>query len=82
MAGLQYNFFPTDFFFPPQRSINGDTTGQKVLPVKTLKKDDIDDSKQSTTLVRHDINKKNLKVFPSSSTALAPIHKQNQNGPQ
>ena len=39
-AGLQYYFFPTDFFYPRPSSANGDNTSSKpVLQVQTQKAD-------------------------------------------
>ncbi|KAA8518056.1 hypothetical protein F0562_015524 [Nyssa sinensis] len=80
MAGLQYNFFPTDFFFPPQQSVNKDGTRPQVLPVKTRKRDETDDGEVSKTIIQHDNSDKDLKVTLSASPALVPIEKKNQVG--
>ncbi|KAK7838232.1 hypothetical protein CFP56_020125 [Quercus suber] len=37
MAGLQYYFFPTDFFYPRPSSANGDNASKPVLQVQTQK---------------------------------------------
>nr|POE99857.1 hypothetical protein CFP56_35503 [Quercus suber] len=39
MAGLQYYFFPTDFFYPRPSSANGDNASKPVLQVQTQKAD-------------------------------------------
>lgn len=76
MAGLQYNFFPTDFFFPPP-SVNREATGPQVLPT-VIKSDEttgdlfkVQSSSPSALAVRREI-KKNiiLKALPSSSNPL------------
>ncbi|OIS96258.1 hypothetical protein A4A49_26677 [Nicotiana attenuata] len=80
MAGLQYNFFPTDFFFPAQKTVNGDNISQQNLLIKTRKSDEsLDDSKPQGKTVN-----KTLKAISSSSSSLAlvPIPKQKQNQDQ
>lgn len=34
MAGLQYNFFPTDFFYPRPPSVSTDAAQKVVLPLR------------------------------------------------
>ncbi|KAM7505363.1 hypothetical protein LguiB_004267 [Lonicera macranthoides] len=77
MAGLQYNFFPTDFLFPQTHPSDKAISGRNILPIGTQIKDQPNDSKQPTSLNRREINKKKiiLTALPSSSTALAPINK-------
>ncbi|KAM7500086.1 hypothetical protein LguiA_024500 [Lonicera macranthoides] len=77
MAGLQYNFFPTDFLFPQTHPADKAISGRNILPIGTQIKDQPNDSKQPTSLNRREINKKKiiLTALPSSSTALAPINK-------
>ncbi|KAL7169150.1 hypothetical protein ACSBR2_034230 [Camellia fascicularis] len=76
MAGLQYKFFPTDFFFPPQQSVNNtDVPLRQVLPIKPRKIDDINGCEQPITPI---INDKHLKAPPSSSLPISPIGKENQ----
>ena len=86
MAGLQYNFFPTDFFFPAQKTVSGDNISQQNLLIKTRKSDEsLDDSKPQGKTVN-----KTLKAISSSSSssssssllALVPIPKQKQNQDQ
>lgn len=55
MAGLQYNFFPTDFFFPPPPTAAADPAP---AVVKLPKAGETDDAKAS----------KSLKIATSSST--------------
>ncbi|KAK2975505.1 hypothetical protein RJ640_027632 [Escallonia rubra] len=71
MAGLQYNFFPTDFYYPRPRGVNRENTGQQVLHVKTQKGDETDASKHSTSLVSRviiDDNKARKGLHSSSSS--------------
>ncbi|CAK9184004.1 unnamed protein product [Ilex paraguariensis] len=79
MAGLQYKFFPTDFFVPSQQSVTRDgSSRQQVVPVRTRKIDEIDESKQPKAIVLiSEINKKNLKALPSSSQPLVDFDNQN-----
>ncbi|KAL8213753.1 hypothetical protein R6Q57_003202 [Mikania cordata] len=37
MAGLQYNFFPTDFFYPQPASMSKDGSGPQNLLLNTQK---------------------------------------------
>ncbi|KAJ7976693.1 hypothetical protein O6P43_006442 [Quillaja saponaria] len=40
MAGLQYNFFPTDFFYPRPKTSSLDAAAQKsIVPLQTQKKE-------------------------------------------
>ncbi|WMV23969.1 hypothetical protein MTR67_017354 [Solanum verrucosum] len=83
MAGLQYNFFPTDLLYPLQKTNkNINTSQQNSLLIKTKKNSDneiLDDSKSYNKFISSTNNNNNiLKV--NSSFALAPItkHKENQ----
>ncbi|CAA2970843.1 Hypothetical predicted protein [Olea europaea subsp. europaea] len=72
MAGLQYKFFPTDFFFPPQKFAGRDIATQQQIPlVKSRNTDESDEPKQPkiTTI--------NTKAIPSSAASLVPIKKSN-----
>lgn len=70
MAGLQYKFFPTDFFVPQHTaSKESNFLQQQLLLVKKTKGDEEEDIKQ-------------LKSIPSSTlAAVAPILKKNQTCP-
>ncbi|PSS34983.1 Nuclear receptor corepressor 1 like [Actinidia chinensis var. chinensis] len=72
MAGLQYKFFPTDFLFPRQKSLNTDNSHQQVLPItNTRNSGKINDGELPKSLIlHHDINKKHLKALPPSSSSL------------
>ncbi|XAR69908.1 hypothetical protein NMG60_11001676 [Bertholletia excelsa] len=74
MAGLQYNFFPTDFFFPPQKSLAKDAAHPQVLPIKAGNTEDQEPHK--SLILRGDVNDRRLKALPSSSTPIAPVTKQ------
>ncbi|KAH0721279.1 hypothetical protein KY290_006202 [Solanum tuberosum] len=75
MAGLQYKFFPTDFFFPIQKTVSGDNISKQNLLIKIRNNDEslIEDS-QGKIVINN--NKKNLKAISSSSLALVPVPKQ------
>lgn len=78
MAGLQYNFFPTDLLYPLQktnREIN--TSQQSILLIKTRKNSDesLDDSKSQNKSINNKKKKTTLKAISSPSFALAPIPK-------
>lgn len=77
MAGLQYNFFPTDFFFPRQQTVTreGSNLQQNNLLVNTRTTEDSEDAKQ----LKSNGNSKSLKAVSSSSLALAPVLKRNSN---
>ncbi|XVF56237.1 hypothetical protein PTKIN_Ptkin06aG0102600 [Pterospermum kingtungense] len=57
MAGLQYNFFPTDFFYPrPAKStpLVDATPSSAALTTQTQKREAVDDdSRQPGTVVYH-----------------------------
>lgn len=80
MAGLQYNFFPTDFFFPRQQTVTRESSNlqQNNLLVNTRTIEDSEDAKQLTS----NGNIKSLKAVSSSSLALAPVLKQNPSSNQ
>ncbi|KAG5583473.1 hypothetical protein H5410_054100 [Solanum commersonii] len=75
MAGLQYKFFPTDFFFPIQKTVSGDNISKQNLLIKIRNNDEslIEDS-QGKIVINN--NKKNLKAISSSSLPLVPVPKQ------
>ncbi|KAK4377969.1 hypothetical protein RND71_004265 [Anisodus tanguticus] len=72
MAGLQYKFFPTDFFFPVQKTVSGDNISKQNILIKTRNSDEslIDDSKSQGKIVIS--SNKTLKAISSSSLAFAP----------
>ncbi|KAL4607637.1 hypothetical protein ACB092_09G189800 [Castanea dentata] len=73
MAGLQYYFFPTDFFYPRPSSTNGDNTSNAVLHVQTQKAD-TENIEKCKIAVHNDVQGSNkLYHQPSTScTALVP----------
>lgn len=76
MAGLQYNFFPTDFFFPPQKTVTRESTHQQVVLARA--NDETEDVAKAKQL-KINSNSKSLKAIPSSSSlALVHVNKQNQ----
>lgn len=81
MAGLQYNFFPTDFFFPPQNTIHRDSTSQQInLSANTRMTDEnLDDSKPLAKPITNTKSTTLKAAISSSSIILAPISKQRQN---
>lgn len=72
MAGLQYYFFPTDFFYPLQKSTNGDSTSKMLLSLQTQEKAESDGGKQARTVMQVD---KFSPIKHPSSIALTPIQK-------
>ncbi|KAF5772108.1 hypothetical protein HanRHA438_Chr13g0583961 [Helianthus annuus] len=56
MAGLQYNFFPTDFLYPQSTSISRDITLPQTIPLNTQKPDvlleDLTMRKSSNTVTK------------------------------
>ncbi|WOG98054.1 hypothetical protein DCAR_0417395 [Daucus carota subsp. sativus] len=78
MAGLQYKFFPTDFYFPvPKQSSEISTGNQQIFPV--IKTEEIHIEKSSETALVHRQIKSSkivLKALPSS-LSLAPVVKKN-----
>ncbi|CAI9099736.1 OLC1v1036598C1 [Oldenlandia corymbosa var. corymbosa] len=78
MAGLQYNFFPTDFFVPPQKTVAKDaaTRPQQLTLPRTIDETEDVSNGQKLKLT------KNLKAIPpsssSSSVTLAPVRKRTQ----
>ncbi|OIT07000.1 hypothetical protein A4A49_14693 [Nicotiana attenuata] len=80
MAGLQYNFFPTDLLYPLQktnREIN--ISQQSNLLIKTRKNSDesLDDSISQNKSINNNNKTTTIKAISSSSSsfALAPIPK-------
>ncbi|KAM3738840.1 hypothetical protein ACB098_09G161600 [Castanea mollissima] len=77
MAGLQYNFFPTDFFYPRPKSVAIDTTTPKaVLP---LQQDPIrevtNDIEVSKTLVQKNPVKKVIPLTLTHKSASFLVNK-------
>lgn len=64
MAGLQYNFFPTDFFFPPPPTAAADGSSHPPPAVVKLPKagEKIDEAKAGSAVIS-----KSLKIATSSS---------------
>ena len=68
MAGLQYNFFPTDFFYPRPPLAAADAASKSVAPIQILRRRDVADdldhhqrqSKSSSSTVQ--INDINLRI--------------------
>ncbi|KAL3534470.1 hypothetical protein ACH5RR_002931 [Cinchona calisaya] len=82
MAGQMYNFFPTDFLFPRQKTVARDGTHQQVLLVNNLTNNHETEDVAQVKQLKINSNSKGLKAsLSSSSLALAPIHKQNQEAP-
>ncbi|MFS7904079.1 hypothetical protein Hanom_Chr01g00031711 [Helianthus anomalus] len=52
MAGLQYNFFPTDFLYPQSASITRDATYPRTLSLNTPKPEAVveDSTKKNSTI--------------------------------
>ncbi|TMW98538.1 hypothetical protein EJD97_003905 [Solanum chilense] len=75
MAGLQYKFFPTDFFFPIQKTVSGENISKQNLLIKIRNNDEslIEESKGKIVINN---NNKNLKAISSSSLALISMPKQ------
>ncbi|MCE5166744.1 hypothetical protein HAX54_025677 [Datura stramonium] len=90
MAGLQYNFFPTDLLYPLQKTNkNINISHQNSLLIKTKKNSDefLDDSKsynKSISSSNNNNNNNTLKLNSSSSSSfvLAPITKHEENQTQ
>uniref|UniRef100_A0A0V0H2V9 Putative ovule protein n=1 Tax=Solanum chacoense TaxID=4108 RepID=A0A0V0H2V9_SOLCH len=82
MAGLQYNFFPTDLLYPLQKTNkNINTSQQNSLFIKTKKNSDneiLDDSKSYNKFTSSTNNNNNI-LKANSSVALAPITKHEEN---
>uniref|UniRef100_M1ACI5 Uncharacterized protein n=1 Tax=Solanum tuberosum TaxID=4113 RepID=M1ACI5_SOLTU len=82
MAGLQYNFFPTDLLYPLQKTNkNINTSQQNSLLIKTKKNSDneiLDDSKSYNKFISSTNNNNNIHKA-NSSFALAPITKHEEN---
>ena len=77
-AGLQYYFFPTDFFYPRPSSANGDNTSSKpVLQVQTQKAD-AENIEKCKIVVHNDVQGSSNKLCyqppqaSTSCTALVP----------
>ncbi|KAL3379889.1 hypothetical protein AABB24_000510 [Solanum stoloniferum] len=83
MAGLQYNFFPTDLLYPLQKTNkNINSSQQNSLLIKTKKNSDneiLDDSKSINKSISSNNNNNNNVLKVNSSFALAPITKHEEN---
>uniref|UniRef100_M1BB72 Uncharacterized protein n=1 Tax=Solanum tuberosum TaxID=4113 RepID=M1BB72_SOLTU len=83
MAGLQYNFFPTDLLYPLQNTNkNISSSQQNSLLIKTKKNSDneiLDDSKSINKSISSNNNNNNNVLKVNSSFALAPITKHEEN---
>lgn len=55
MAGLQYNFFPTDFFYPRTKPVASDSAGKEVVYLQTTNRDVVDNLEQPTGLVLNNL---------------------------
>ena len=76
MAGLQYYFFPTDFFYPRPSSANGDNANKPVLQVQTQKAG-AENIERCKIVVHNDVEDDNNKLCyqppaSTSCTALVP----------
>uniref|UniRef100_A0A2C9V814 Uncharacterized protein n=1 Tax=Manihot esculenta TaxID=3983 RepID=A0A2C9V814_MANES len=67
MAGLQYHFFPTDFYYPrPPPSTTTTTTKPAVVPMQTQKEDD----KKKPNAMQEKENSRSLPQLSCSISAL------------
>ncbi|KAL4607652.1 hypothetical protein ACB092_09G190600 [Castanea dentata] len=76
MAGLQYYFFPTDFFYPRPSSANGDNASKQVLQVQTQKAG-AENIERCKIVVHNDVQGNNQVCYQpppasTSCTALVP----------
>ncbi|KAF3950653.1 hypothetical protein CMV_023619 [Castanea mollissima] len=76
MAGLQYYFFPTDFFYPRPSSTNGDNASKPVLQVQTQKAG-AENIERCKIVVHNDVQGNNKLCYQpppasTSCTALVP----------
>ena len=75
MAGLQYYFFPTDFFYPRPSSANGDNANKPVLQVQTQKAG-AENIERCKIVVHNDVEDNNKLCYQppasTSCTALVP----------
>ncbi|KAL8133382.1 hypothetical protein AgCh_008737 [Apium graveolens] len=83
MAGLQYKFFPTDFYFPVPKQSSGITTASpQVFPVINTEEINIDKSSKAA-LIHHEIKNSSivLKALPSTLSLAPIVKKKNQDEP-
>lgn len=66
MAGLQYNFFPTDFLYPQPTSISKDTLYPKALSFNTQQHEVVQED--STKMKSSNGIKKQIKTLKLSTT--------------
>ncbi|XVE95848.1 hypothetical protein REPUB_Repub02eG0169400 [Reevesia pubescens] len=81
MAGLQYNFFPTDFFYPrpAQSSTPVGFTPSAALSMQTQKRDDDDDSRQQPgSLIHHGNNKTSVSMKKRGEKLVGRVYMQNR----
>ncbi|KAJ6921760.1 hypothetical protein NC652_015639 [Populus alba x Populus x berolinensis] len=73
MAGLQYYFFPTDFFYPRPPSAAKETVSSTVQRIQPQKGDaeDRDMEQHKAMMVRYKLDQSNLPQL-SASTAIVP----------
>ncbi|KAE8098696.1 hypothetical protein FH972_016740 [Carpinus fangiana] len=74
MGSLQYYFFPTDFYYPRAKSVNGDNAGKPVLHVQPPNAD-ADNLEKCKAALHSDGRDNNMKLYyeAPSSTALVPF---------
>ncbi|KDP26215.1 hypothetical protein JCGZ_22461 [Jatropha curcas] len=74
MAGLQYYFFPTDFFYPrPPPTADRDSANKPpVVHIQTQKRDKEDMEKLNKAKVKYNMQEKNLSQQLSASKATVP----------
>ncbi|KAI8559119.1 hypothetical protein RHMOL_Rhmol04G0149300 [Rhododendron molle] len=74
MAGLQYKFFPTDFFFPRPQPPAGDGDGARpqLIPINTPNGGKIEDGEATKSLSLRQAGDKHAKAIP--------VAKKNQGG--
>jgi hypothetical protein len=80
MAGLQYNFFPTDFFYPRPKSAASDVAGKAVLHLQQDPgKDAINNFGGPKTLVHNKVAKVEYPLMHKKRQVLAKDHDECQN---
>ncbi|EXB93981.1 hypothetical protein L484_015529 [Morus notabilis] len=83
MAGLQYNFFPTDFLYP--RPPSADTTPKSVVSVQNRRSDVadevvLDERHQQRQQQSKAASSRTNDVVASIATAPSPLLRRNQRG--
>lgn len=64
MAGLQYKFFPTDFFFPRPQPHAGDGARPQLIPINTPNGGKIEDGEATKSLSLRQAGDKHAKAIP------------------